>query len=116
MGLLSPSILCWVSRCNQWHDSESGTAGLTLSQLQEVQYSHLAHGPEAAVTWGRKELSVAGKSTVQFYSAIQSLCFILYPEENGISGVIQKSHFPWEKTFFFPFHAATVVFLPAKMK
>lgn len=50
MGLLSPSILCWVSRCYQWHDSESGTAGLTLSQLQEMQYSHLAHGPEAAVT------------------------------------------------------------------
>lgn len=115
MGPLNPSVLCCVSRF-QWCDSECDAAGLTLSHLQEGHYSHLAHGPEAAVTSGRKELSVSGKSTVQFYTAIQSLCFILYPGENSVSGVIQKSHFPWEKTFFFPFHVATAVVLPAKMK
>lgn len=89
MGLLNPLILCCVSRCYQWNDSECDAAGLTLSQLQRGHYSHLAHGPEAAVTSGRKELSVSGKSTIQFYTAIQSMCFILYPEENSVSGMIQ---------------------------
>lgn len=41
---------------------------LTLSQLQEGQYLHLvqqsAYGPEAAVTWGKKQLSVVGKSKI----------------------------------------------------
>lgn len=116
MGPSNASILCCVSRCYQWCDSECDAAGLTLSQLQEGHYSHSAYGPEAAVTSGRKSFSVSGKSTIPFYTATQSLCFILYPEENSVSGVIQKSHFPWEKTFFFPFHAATTVALPAKMK
>lgn len=101
-GLLNLSILCCVSRC-QWRDSECDAAGLTLSQLQEGQYSHLAHGPEAAVTWGRKELSVPGKNTVRFCSAIQSLCFILYHEENGVSGVIQKKSLCLGKDIFLPF-------------
>lgn len=61
MGPLNPSVLCCGSHCYQWCDSECDAAGLTLSHLQEGHYSHLAHGPEAAVTSGRKELSVSGK-------------------------------------------------------
>lgn len=102
MGPLNPSVLCCGSHCYQWCDSECDAAGLTLSHLQEGHYSHLAHGPEAAVTSGRKELSVSGKSTVQFYTAIQGLCFILYPGENSVSGVIQKS-LSLGKDIFLPF-------------
>lgn len=95
--------MCCVSRCHQWHDSECDAAGLTLAQLQEGHYSHLAQGPEAAVTWGRKELSVAAKCTIQFYIAIQSLCFILHPEENSVSAVIQKKSLSLGKDIFLPF-------------
>lgn len=83
-------------------------------------YSHLgqqsAYGPEAALTWGKKQLSMVGKSNIWFYGIMHSWCFILYPEVNSISIMIQKSNFPLEKRFFFLFHASTVVFLPAKMK
>lgn len=41
---------------------------LTVSQQQEGQYSHLvqqsAYGPEAAVAWGEKQLSVVGKRKI----------------------------------------------------
>lgn len=84
--------------------------------LLEGHYSHLAPAPEAAVSWGRKELGVSGRSTAPFYPAALSLCFSVYPGESSLGGAVQKIHFAWEKTFFSHFHATAAAFLPAKIK